>query len=84
MTQHEAEAPPAAVTVDARGLSCPLPVLRLNTRLRGLSPGATLVLLATDRAALRDVLAYCAAHGHAVDAGEEAGLLRFLIRKAGP
>jgi len=81
MTQTEPESPPA-LTIDARGLNCPLPVLRLNKRLGGLAPGAALVLLATDRAALRDVPAYCVAHGHALTHSQDGGVLTFYIRKA--
>lgn len=70
-------------TIDARGLNCPLPVLRLNKLLRGLPAGAEIVLLATDRAALRDVPAYCAAHGHAVRVSEADSCLTFTVVKAG-
>ena len=72
-----------ALIVDARGLNCPLPVLRLRKRLKDLGPGTALVLLATDRAALRDVPAFCAAQGHVVEGvSEDAGHLAFRIRKA--
>lgn len=72
------------VTVDARGLSCPLPVLRLNKRIREVPPGGLLTLWATDRAALRDVPAYCAAHGHTVIETIEGKCLVFTIRRAAP
>lgn len=71
------------VTIDARGLNCPLPVLRLNKRLRDVPAGAAIVLLATDRAALRDVPAYCAAHGHAVQVSAADSCLTFTVTKAG-
>lgn len=70
-----------SVTIDARGLACPLPVLRLNKALRDLPAGAEVVLLATDRAALKDVPAYCASHGHQVSHAPEADFFKFLIRK---
>lgn len=73
--------PLAPLTIDARGLSCPLPVLRLNKAIQGLAPGAEISLLATDPAARRDVPAYCAAHGHSVQETREAEYFRFLIRK---
>ena len=47
--------------LDVQGLSCPLPVLKANKALRGLPPGAALVVLATDPAARRDFPAFCAA-----------------------
>ena len=50
--------------IDARGLLCPLPVLKLRKRLLSLSPGATVILVATDRAAAIDVPHFCAEAGH--------------------
>jgi tRNA 2-thiouridine synthesizing protein A len=52
--------------VDARGLLCPLPVLRARKRLAGLPPGAVLRLLADDPAAAVDVPHFCAEAGHAL------------------
>ena len=74
------------IIVDARGLSCPLPVLRLRQRLRDVEAGAPIELLATDPAALRDVGAFCLAHGHVVQSiGEDTkGSFRFRIMKALP
>ncbi len=77
MTQDQ-----APIIVDARGLNCPLPVLRLRKRLKGLAAGAVVDLLATDRAALRDVPAFCEAQGHIVaSVTEEHGILRFRLQK---
>lgn len=68
--------------VDVKGMNCPLPVLRANKALRGLESGARLRLLATDRAAVADVQAYCRETGHALLAwSEEAGVFSFVIRK---
>ncbi|WP_374636247.1 sulfurtransferase TusA family protein [Paracoccus sp. (in: a-proteobacteria)] len=50
--------------IDARGLLCPLPVLRLRKRLLALPPGTRVTLIATDRAALIDVPHFCAESGH--------------------
>ena len=50
--------------IDARGLLCPLPVLRLRKRLLALPPGTCITLLATDRAAMIDVPHFCAESGH--------------------
>ncbi|WP_428391815.1 sulfurtransferase TusA family protein [Lichenicoccus sp.] len=68
--------------LDARALSCPLPVLRANRALRGLAPGALLRVLATDRASVADFQAFCRETGHALLAhGEEAGVFSFVIRR---
>jgi len=68
--------------LDVKGMNCPLPVLRANRTLRGLTPGARLRVLATDRAAVADFHAYCRETGHNLLAwSEEAGTFSFLIRK---
>jgi tRNA 2-thiouridine synthesizing protein A len=70
-------------TIDAVGLICPLPVLRLRKRLTELPPGATVVLEATDRAAMIDVPHFCAEAGHHLADTREAagGRLLFTIVK---
>ena len=57
--------------VDARGTRCPVPVIRLARAVRGLPPGATVVLLADDVAAWSDVPAWARMKGHAVSLQEE-------------
>jgi tRNA 2-thiouridine synthesizing protein A len=53
--------------IDARGLRCPWPALRLAREMRGLEVGATLRLLADDPAAPREIAALAAEHGWAVE-----------------
>jgi tRNA 2-thiouridine synthesizing protein A len=68
--------------LDVKGMNCPLPVLRANRALRAMQPGERLRMLATDRAAIADVQAFCRETGHALLAfSEEAGVLSFVIRK---
>ena len=68
--------------VDARGLLCPLPVLRARKRLLAMAPGQVLRLLATDPAAAVDVPHFCAEAGHGflrrddLAGGEAAYLIR--------
>ncbi|WP_304616092.1 sulfurtransferase TusA family protein [Paracoccus sp. (in: a-proteobacteria)] len=52
------------IQVDARGLLCPLPVLRLRKALEGLAPGDRLVLLTSDPMAVVDVPHFCGQAGH--------------------
>lgn len=59
--------------VDARGLLCPLPVLRLRKRLLAVAPGARLRLIATDPAAVVDVPHFCAEGGHVLIAMRDLG-----------
>lgn len=47
------------VEVDARGLYCPIPVLRLAKALRNRPEGTVALLLATDPAAVEDVEVFC-------------------------
>jgi len=73
----------ADLTIDAIGLLCPLPVLRLRKRLSGLEPGQTACLLADDPAAAIDVPHFCAEQGHAFLGDEpRAGATAYFIRKA--
>lgn len=68
--------------LDVQGLSCPLPVLKANKALRGLSPGARLVVLATDPASVKDFAAFCQETGHAlVSTIEESGVYRFVLQR---
>ena len=68
--------------LDAKGMHCPLPVLRANRALRALQPGDRLRVLATDRAAVADFQSFCRETGHPLLAfSEEAGVFSFVIRK---
>jgi len=68
--------------LDVQGLTCPLPVLKANKALRGLPPGARLMVLATDAASVADFQAYCRETGHAlVSFSENAGVYRYTLRK---
>ncbi|SES90001.1 sulfurtransferase TusA family protein [Oceanicella actignis] len=59
-----APAPEADAELDARGLLCPLPVLKARKRLGALAPGQVLRLLSDDPAAVVDVPHFCAEQGH--------------------
>jgi len=50
--------------LDARGLICPLPVLRARKRLLGMAPGAVLRVLADDPVARIDLPHFCFEAGH--------------------
>ena len=68
--------------IDARGLLCPLPVLKLRKRLKSLGPGEEIAMQADDPAAVIDVPHFCAEAGHALLAtAEEDGAQVYLIRK---
>ncbi len=65
--------------IDARGLRCPLPVLKLEKRLAQLAPGTALLVLATDPMAKIDIPLYCRQNGHAVVQNEAEGVFRFEV-----
>jgi TusA-related sulfurtransferase len=52
------------IEVDARGLRCPLPVIRLAAAARDAPAGALITVLATDPAARHDVPAWCRMRDH--------------------
>lgn len=62
--------------IDARGLLCPLPVLKLRKRLKPVAKGTCVELWADDPAAIVDVPHFCAEAGHrllSVREGESRG-----------
>ncbi|MEO8756235.1 MAG: sulfurtransferase TusA family protein [Devosia sp.] len=67
--------------LDARGLKCPLPVLKLQKRIGELPVSAALTLLATDPIARIDIPLYCTQNGHSCTVSSAAGALRFEIVK---
>jgi len=71
------------LVVDARGLLCPLPILRLARALRHCPAGTVALLYATDPAAVGDVDVFCREEGHELLSAEREGnLLLFRVRKA--
>lgn len=75
--------PSYAALIDARGLSCPLPLLKARQALMVLDAGARICVLATDPAARRDFEEFAEASGHVLlDLNEEDGLLRIVVEKA--
>ena len=71
-------------TIDAKDLTCPLPVLRARKAIKHLAPGDILEVAATDPAAIRDFPAFCEATGNELVSTDQAGgVYTFRIRKAG-
>ncbi|MDH5633247.1 MAG: sulfurtransferase TusA family protein [Gammaproteobacteria bacterium] len=70
--------------LDARGLNCPLPILRAKKALNGLSAGQVLRIIATDPGSVKDFQAFASQTGNELmESGEENGEFTFLIKKAG-
>jgi tRNA 2-thiouridine synthesizing protein A len=58
--------------VDARGLNCPLPILKAKKALSGLSSGQVLKVVATDPGSLRDFQAFSRQTGNQMVGQSEA------------
>jgi tRNA 2-thiouridine synthesizing protein A len=72
-----------ARSLDLKGLSCPLPIAKTAQAIRDLSSGDLLEALATDPGSVPDFKAWCQNTGNELlEQSEEAGVFRFLIRKA--
>jgi tRNA 2-thiouridine synthesizing protein A len=70
------------VEVDARGLRCPIPVIRLGAAIKDLPTGSVVRLLATDPAARSDVAAFCRLRGHeVVETVDEPTHTAYLVRR---
>lgn len=71
-----------SATYDARGLLCPLPVLRVRKLLGPLAPGETLTITADDPMALIDIPHFCAEAGHEViERREDGSAMTFVIKR---
>ena len=70
-------------TVDARGQSCPGPLVSLHRALKDAQLGDLLELLATDPGSRSDVPSWSRLSGNELlEATEDAGVYRYVIRKA--
>ncbi|MGX2959576.1 sulfurtransferase TusA family protein [Peribacillus sp. JNUCC 23] len=69
--------------LDAKGLSCPMPIVRMKKAMDTLNSCDILEVHATDKGALADIPAWTNAAGHSVvDQKEDADVLTFYIKKA--
>jgi tRNA 2-thiouridine synthesizing protein A len=70
------------VTLDCRGLLCPMPALKTSTAIKNMQVGQLLEMRATDPGAKPDILAWLKRTGHELVRIEEtSGVLKFYIRK---
>ena len=69
--------------VDAKGLACPMPIVKTKKAIDTLNSGEVLEVLVTDKGALNDFKAWAGAGGHTIlEQKEEASVLYFYIQKA--
>ena len=69
-------------TLDARGLNCPLPILKTKKSIKEVPVGETLKVLATDPGSVKDMESFCRATGNdLVESGQDGNTYTFLIRR---
>jgi tRNA 2-thiouridine synthesizing protein A len=70
--------------LDAKGLICPLPVLKARRAMKALGPGDILEIEATDPGAVKDFAHFCKTTGYRLVTSTQAdGVYRFAIEKTG-
>ena len=70
-------------TLDAKGLACPMPIVRTKKSIDTINSGEVLEVLVTDKGALSDIPAWAKLGGHSIiDQKEEDGVIFFYIKKA--
>ena len=68
--------------LDARGLNCPLPILRTKKSLNDMMSGQVLKIIATDPGSVRDFQAFSRQTGNALLVSDESeGEFLFMMRK---
>jgi tRNA 2-thiouridine synthesizing protein A len=71
-----------AKTLDLKGLSCPLPIVKTAQAIRELAAGDLLEAHATDPGSVADFVAWCKTTGNElVEQTTDDGTYRFVIRK---
>jgi tRNA 2-thiouridine synthesizing protein A len=71
-----------ATTVDARGLSCPMPIVKTAQAVKTVGSGAYIEILATDPGSTKDFAAWSKTTGNEiVEQSADAGVFRFVIRR---
>ncbi len=69
-------------TLDAKGLSCPMPLLRTKKEIDKIDAGQILEILGTDPGSRNDLPGWCERSGHKfLGEKEDSGFFRFYIQK---
>jgi tRNA 2-thiouridine synthesizing protein A len=71
----------ADAVLDAKGLNCPLPILKAKKALKDVPSGGTLEIVATDPGSVADFEAFCRTTGNELlDSKSDGGVYTFLIK----
>jgi tRNA 2-thiouridine synthesizing protein A len=74
--------PVTTAVLDAKGLSCPLPILKAKKALQGVPAGGLLEIYATDPGAEKDFEAFCrATRNELVASSREGNVFKFVIKR---
>ncbi|HEY73955.1 MAG: hypothetical protein DRJ03_18835 [Chloroflexi bacterium] len=69
-------------TLDARGLQCPMPVIKTKQEIDTIEIGEVLEVLATDPGSMADITAWSKSTGNELlKMGKEDGVFKFYIRR---
>ena len=69
-------------TLDAKGLKCPMPVVKTSKEMKGVTVGGVLEVLATDPGSMADITAWAKSTGNELlGAEKEEGIFKFYIRR---
>jgi len=70
------------VTLDAKGLNCPLPILKAKKTLKGMEAEQILEIVSTDPGSVADFAAFCRATGNELlETSQGEGLFTYYIKK---
>ena len=68
--------------LDAKGLNCPLPILKAKKTLKGMTAGQVLEIQATDPGSVADFAAFCNQTGNELLSSETEGdVYKFMIKR---
>jgi len=71
-----------AQVVDAKGLSCPMPIVKTAQAVKAVAPGELIEVLATDPGSTKDFVAWAKTTGNElVEQTVDGGVYRFVIRR---
>jgi len=69
-------------TLDARGLSCPMPIVKTAQAIKTIPSGGLIEVLATDPGSVKDFAAWsCTTGNELVEQTTDSGVFRFVLRR---
>ena len=72
----------ADVVLDAKGMNCPLPILKTRKALQTMQPGGLLEVLSTDAGSVADFESFCRQTGNQlVSSTKEGDVYKFVLKR---